>query len=58
MKTPKNIAASIRQRLLNRSREDNRPFNPEITSEVESFMKPIIQGRPSGPLWRPAGPWS
>jgi hypothetical protein len=27
MKTPKNIAASVRQRLLNRSREDNRPFN-------------------------------
>jgi hypothetical protein len=27
MKTPKDIAASIRQRLLNRSREDNRPFN-------------------------------
>jgi predicted nucleotidyltransferase component of viral defense system len=27
MKIPKNIAASVRQRLLNRSREDNRPFN-------------------------------
>lgn len=27
MKTPQNIAASVRQRLLNRSREDNRPFN-------------------------------
>jgi hypothetical protein len=27
MSTPKNIAASVRQRLLNRSREDNRSFN-------------------------------
>lgn len=27
MKTPQNIAASVRQRLLNRSREDNRSFN-------------------------------
>ena len=27
MKDPKNIAASIRQRLLNRARNDNRPFN-------------------------------
>lgn len=27
MSTPKNISASVRQRLLNRSREDNRSFN-------------------------------
>jgi hypothetical protein len=27
MTTPKNITASVRQRLLNRSREDNRSFN-------------------------------
>ncbi len=27
MKTPKNIPASVRQRLLNRSKEDNRSFN-------------------------------
>jgi hypothetical protein len=27
MKTPKNIAASVRQRLLNRSKADNRSFN-------------------------------
>lgn len=27
MSTPKNIAASVRQRLLNRSRQDNRSFN-------------------------------
>ena len=30
MKTPKNIAASVRQRLLNRSREDNRSFNERL----------------------------
>ena len=30
----------------------------EITSEVEGFMKPIIQGEPSGINWLPAGPWS
>ena len=27
MKDPKNIAGSIRQRLLNRAKNDNRPFN-------------------------------
>jgi len=26
-KTPKNIAASVRQRLLNKARHDKRPFN-------------------------------
>ena len=27
MKSPQNVSASVRQRLLNRSRTDNRPFN-------------------------------
>ena len=27
MKTPKNIPASVRQRLLNRAKNDKRPFN-------------------------------
>ena len=27
MTTPRNVAASVRQRLLNRARNDRRPFN-------------------------------
>jgi hypothetical protein len=58
MKTPKNIAASVRQRLLNRSREENRPLNELLQYyRMERFMKPIIRGKPSGINWLPAGPW-
>jgi hypothetical protein len=59
MKTPKNIAASVRQRLRKRLKQEHIPESfAEITSEVQGFMKPIIQGKPSAINWLPAGPWS
>jgi hypothetical protein len=39
MKPPKNIAASVRQRLLNRARSDKRPFNELLQySAMELFI--------------------
>jgi len=46
MKPPKNIAASVRQRLLNRSRSDKRPFNELLQYyAMERFLyRPLCQG--------------
>ncbi len=47
--------AAFRKRL----KEEHIPESfSEITSKVEGFMKPIIQGKPSGINWLPTGPWS
>ncbi len=47
--------AAFRKRL----KEEHIPESfAEITSKVEGFMTPIIQGKPSGINWLPTGPWS
>lgn len=72
MKTPKDMAASVRQRLLNRSRDDKRPFAEvlqyyamerfHIVRPIQSFLSPIATAlyldREVPSQWNPAGPWA
>ena len=55
MTSPRNASASIRQRLLNRSRSERRPFNEllqyfeqlgtALPSEIEVFTQPFIDAK-------------
>jgi len=39
-----NIVASIRQRLKNIARDDNRPFNSVIVADIQVFPGPMMNG--------------
>ncbi len=46
MKTPKNISASVRERLLNRAKKDNRPFNELLQYyAIERFLYRLSQSK-------------
>lgn len=49
MKTPKNIAASVRQRLLNQAREGRRPFNELLQYyAIERFLYRLCKSSHAG----------
>ena len=46
MKAPKNISASVRERLLNRAKKDNRPFNELLQYyAIERFLYRLSQSK-------------
>ncbi len=55
-RTGANLAASIRQRLLNKARETDRPFNEMLQYFVVTFSM-VTSGMSSGisKVWRTAG---
>jgi hypothetical protein len=50
---PSNIAASVRQRLLNRARVVNRPFNELL----QYYANATVRNQKFEGDWRATGPW-
>jgi hypothetical protein len=48
VKSPSNVAASVRQRLLNRARSDHRPFSELLQYyAMERFLYRLSRSRPA-----------
>ena len=69
----KNIAASVHQRLLNKSRESSRPFNKtklgdapasfeNVIAGIKVFLQPVVASITDQQtfrlFWTASGPWS
>ncbi len=51
------VADSVKQRLLNKARSDNRSF-AKLIREIALFLAPIIEGSSHAILWNPErGEW-
>ncbi len=51
------VADSVKQRLLNKARSDNRSF-AELIREIALFLAPIIEDSSHAMLWNPErGEW-